>query len=108
MLALRDGLGWLFFCSWLTALLQTSFFLPVSSPLNRTNVGGRSELQQPGWFGSARVWEEPSKAGTEQANSNVVAGMSLAWLGLSAEEESQQPPARSCSWPHCWLNRDIC
>lgn len=67
-----------------------SFFLPVSSPLNQTKVGGRSELQQPDWFVSSWVWEEPSKAGMKQGNSNVVAGMSLAWLGLSAEEGSQQ------------------
>lgn len=75
--------------------------------LNHAKVGERSELQQPDWFGSARVWEEPQKAGMKQGNLNAAAGMSLAWLGLSAEERSQQPPAGSRSWPHCWLNINV-
>lgn len=70
-------------------------------------TASESGRKQPDWFGSVRVWEEASKAGMKQGNSNTVAGMSLVWLGLSAEEGSQELPAGLCSWPHCWLNINI-
>lgn len=41
------------------------------------------------------------------SSSNAVAGMSVACLGLSAEEESQQPPAGLYSWPRWSLNINI-
>lgn len=63
---------------------------------------------QSDWFGLARAWEKPSKAGMKKASSNVVADISLAWFGMSAEEGFQQLPFGLCAWPHCWLNTNKC
>lgn len=41
------------------------------------------------------------------SSSKAVAGMNVTWLALSAEEESQQPPAGLYSWPHQSLNMKI-
>lgn len=109
LLTLQDRFGWQFFltadCSTVNVIFPTCQ-LASSSPWSRACFWHQSCSSQTG-FGSTRAWQKPSKANMKPSSSKAVAGMSVAWLGLSTEEESQQPPAGSYSWPHWSLNINI-
>lgn len=70
------------------------FFLPVSLPADHTEVGVASDTRAVAarlvWFYQSLAKAQESQHETKQFQ--AVAGMSVAWLDLSAEEESQQPP----------------